>query len=182
MVRDDALLQEQICRLFGQAGHPFTGPFAEARLLQELLDTAAIVFRYWYDDFDGIPYSTTENVFVRTAEEAWFRADRLLASSPNTDRRSSLGPLAISRGICDDIPNAPGNGIHVVYRLWEQDRLLYVGVTSHLRARLVAHRKRFGRRFSFTWAEYETRQAANKAEAFAIRVEDPQENIAGREQ
>lgn len=70
---------------------------------------------------------------------------------------------------------------YVLYRLWtDDDRLLYVGITSNLEARLKAHRKTWGAVVHHHTAEpHPDAQSALAAEADAIRDELPRFNIAG---
>lgn len=80
----------------------------------------------------------------------------------------------------DPIPlplELPGAGHHIVYRLWDEDDLLYVGVTSNGRERVSDHRGRWI--FEVTWEEYPTREAAEWAEKVAIRDEHPIHNVMG---
>lgn len=70
-------------------------------------------------------------------------------------------------------------GPHFVYRLWSDDVLVYIGVTSHIERRLKAHRRRWGDRITrIEKTEYPTRALANKAEHLAIANEWPLTNVA----
>lgn len=90
-------------------------------------------------------------------------------------------------GVCDcpALPpapwwaNAPKAGFYV-YRLWtDEDRLLYVGVSTVLRNRLRSHSKRLGELVvRATWEEHPDAESMLRAETIAIRDELPALNIA----
>ena len=75
---------------------------------------------------------------------------------------------------------APSAGFYL-YRLWgAEGRLLYVGVSTRLRDRLKAHRRRWGDLIvSVTWEEHVDERSMLTAELEAIRNEDPALNRAG---
>lgn len=75
---------------------------------------------------------------------------------------------------------APTSGFYL-YRLWTASgRLLYVGVSATLRARLRIHRRRHGDLIDhITWEEHPDMRAVLAAELVAIRDEDPALNRAG---
>jgi predicted GIY-YIG superfamily endonuclease len=82
--------------------------------------------------------------------------------------------------VLPEIPlNPPMGGFHL-YRLWTEDRrLLYVGVSTRLRARLRVHRKRWGDLiYDVTWEEYPDATAMLAAETKAINEEHPAMNKA----
>lgn len=76
-------------------------------------------------------------------------------------------------------PAIPHEGFHL-YRLWaEDDRLLYVGVSTRLRARLRSHRRKLGDLIHrVTWEEHPDAVAMLAAEREAIREEYPALNKA----
>lgn len=76
-------------------------------------------------------------------------------------------------------PPTPNGGFHL-YRLWGQDdRLLYVGVSTRLRSRLASHKRRLGDLIvRISWEEHENERAMLDAETAAIRNEDPALNKA----
>lgn len=73
----------------------------------------------------------------------------------------------------------PSSGFHL-YRLWDaNDRLLYVGVSTNLSARLRVHRKRWGDLIDHaTWEAHPDERAMLDAERQAITDEDPALNRA----
>lgn len=76
-------------------------------------------------------------------------------------------------------PKVPSSGFHV-YRLWAADgRLLYVGSSMALRARLKRHRDKWGDLIaSVTWDEYDDARSMLDAERLAIQSELPALNRA----
>jgi hypothetical protein len=76
-------------------------------------------------------------------------------------------------------PDPPAGGFHL-YRLWAEDgRLLYVGVSTRLRARLRVHHKRWGDLIHHaTWEAHDSERAMLEAERQAVRDEDPALNRA----
>lgn len=77
-------------------------------------------------------------------------------------------------------PTAPEGGCYL-YRLWCDDgRLLYVGVSTRLRARLASHRRRWPDLWTeATWEEHPDEATMLAAERHAIANEDPALNRAG---
>ena len=77
-------------------------------------------------------------------------------------------------------PRPPRSGLYL-YRLWTEDgRLLYVGVSSRLRARLASHRRRWPDLWTdATWEEHPDEISMLTAEATAIADEDPAMNVRG---
>lgn len=73
----------------------------------------------------------------------------------------------------------PASGFHL-YRLWAADgRLLYVGVSRRLSARLRVHRQRWGDLIDHaTWEAHADERAMLAAERRAITEEDPALNRA----
>jgi len=92
-------------------------------------------------------------------------------------RRKPYAPTGRRRNKADGIPST---GFHL-YRLWASDgRLLYVGVSVHLSARLRVHRARWGDLIAReTWEEHPDERAMLAAERRAITDEDPAFNQAG---
>lgn len=76
-------------------------------------------------------------------------------------------------------PSVPRTGFYV-YRLWADDgRLLYVGSSQALRARLKRHRETWGDLIaSETWEQHSDARSMLAAEAHAIRTEFPALNKA----
>jgi predicted GIY-YIG superfamily endonuclease len=110
-------------------------------------------------------YSTGQNTFLWLAEKAYFDArDRWIEANP-----ARLPP-----------PAPPRKGFHL-YRLWAADgRLLYVGVSTRLAARLRSHKRRHGDLIDHvTWEEHSDAAAMLAAEREAIREENPALNKAG---
>lgn len=73
-------------------------------------------------------------------------------------------------------PSCPEAGHHVVYFVWSDDDLLYVGVSSNLKNRARHHRLRFGDDVEITWDEYPSRAEADTAEHVAITTLCPSAN------
>lgn len=94
-------------------------------------------------------------------------------------RGFSLGPCICS-AMAHSTRRAPKQGCYL-YRLWAaDDRLLYVGVSTNLRARLRAHVRRWGDLIDHcSWDEHEDERSMLAAEAQAIRDELPALNKAG---
>lgn len=74
----------------------------------------------------------------------------------------------------------PSSGYYL-YRLWsEEDRLLYVGISRRLSARISAHRKKWGDLIArVTWESCEDERDAVTRESAAIHDENPAFNWAG---
>lgn len=71
------------------------------------------------------------------------------------------------------LADAPDRG-YWLYRIWRDDRLLYVGVTVNPRARLRSHWRRWwGFITDVTWEECEDELDMLKREARAIGTENP---------
>lgn len=94
-------------------------------------------------------------------------------------------PAAVSSEITlvsaySDFPNSK-SGMHWLYRLWSpDDRLIYVGVTRNLQARIDQHRRRFaGSLASVSFQPYDSYEAVLAAENAAIVNEHPAFNVAG---
>lgn len=89
---------------------------------------------------------------------------------------SSTGRRSYAPKRNDTVPSA---GFHL-YRLWAADgRLLYVGVSTCLSARLRVHRKRWGDLIDHaTWEAHPDERAMLDAERQAITDEDPALNRA----
>lgn len=68
---------------------------------------------------------------------------------------------------------------HVLYRLYdENDRLLYIGITRNLEARMAAHERRFGDLLDhYTTETYLDRKSVLNAESRAIYTEYPAFNV-----
>lgn len=95
-------------------------------------------------------------------------------------RQAETHPLDSPPQWSCSLPAEPG---HVVYRALGCDgRVLYVGVTVNIFARMAAHRARspwWGEADRIDWAGYDTRSAAEDAEAQAIRRHRPPWNVIG---
>ena len=113
---------------------------------------------------DGL-YSTGGNPFLHLAEsifcDLW--ADRF--------------DVDLSTAPPDEV--IPRAGFHL-YRLWgEDDRLLYVGVSTRLANRLKSHYRRWGDLIkAVSWEEHPDERAMLAAEREAVRDEDPALNKA----
>lgn len=127
--------------------------------IEAMLAEAAALWFAEVGEKPNEPYATSGNHFMRCAEMAYF------AARPEPEPAS---------------PRPPRSGHHL-YRLWSDDgRLVYVGVSTRLRARLAVHRRRMGHLWSTaTWEEHENAEAMLTAEAEAIMAEDPALNRAG---
>lgn len=154
-------------------------PFADTeRALAEWMRTvpeqvAAIgqVAEAWVADNppSSAGYSTALNPFMWLAERAYFDAcDRWKAAHPES---LAHGPRRVG---------LPRKGFHL-YRLWAQDdRLLYVGVSTRLNARIKSHSRSLGDLIArVTWEEHPSADAMLAAEREAIRDECPALNKAG---
>jgi hypothetical protein len=77
-------------------------------------------------------------------------------------------------------PFVPSKGCYL-YRLWGEDnRLIYVGVSTNLRARLKTHDRNWGHLFIYsTWEEHPDEESMLAAERKAIQEEFPALNKAG---
>ena len=111
---------------------------------------------------DGI-YSTAANRFLWFAEHAY-------SEELKQWREENTPPPQ---------PRAPNRGFFL-YRLWsDDDRLLYVGVSTRLRNRLATHQRRWGDLIgSVTWEEHPDEVSMLLAERVAVRDEDPALNKA----
>lgn len=109
-------------------------------------------------------YSTAQNGFLYEAEAAYF----------------NLWPMAPERRQDDARDVLHG---HVVYRAFDQNGdLLYVGMSSNLKLRLRAHKRKsdwWAFQAEITTTVYPTRQEALAAESEAIANESPAWNTAG---
>lgn len=89
--------------------------------------------------------------------------------------------IRTARGMWRAIAKERGDNVdpHWLYRLFdENDRLLYVGITRNLEARLSAHERRFGDLFDhYTAEEYLDRKSVLNAETQAIHSEFPAFNV-----
>lgn len=68
----------------------------------------------------------------------------------------------------------------ILYRYWQGDHLLYVGITDHPEARRASHRKNaawWSRHDRYAVERYATRADARAAELNAIRAERPECNV-----
>lgn len=115
------------------------------------------------DPFIGDELATSKNPFLPLAESAFLE---------ELNEWRELHPPEISG---DDSQN---RGFWL-YRLWAGDgRLLYVGVTRNPRARLKAHKHKWGAIIeSCTWEERTDAGDMLEAEARAISTEHPALNI-----
>lgn len=117
------------------------------------------------DPFPDGDYSTCQNPFLWAAESAfWDELDQWRIEHPPPP----------------DPAKAPRTGCYL-YRLWsDDDRLVYVGVSTRLRARLRAHRRRWPDLWCrASWDEHPDAASMLAAERAAIRDEDPALNHAG---
>lgn len=102
----------------------------------------------------------------------WLAADALWEAIAAYKRRQQR----------EDTRDVPSTGFYL-YRLWAADgRLLYVGVSTNLAARLRNHQKRWGDLLHHaTWEAQRSERAMLDAERVAIQNEDPAFNKAGIE-
>lgn len=105
-------------------------------------------------------------------------ADELTMAHFRSKIALELGPGALIRRPPRRIP-LPAPGFHL-YRLWSADgRLLYVGISTNLPARIRVHRARWGDLIDrVTWEEHPDERAMLAAERRAITDEDPAFNKA----
>lgn len=145
--------------------------------LDDLLSRAA---HLWIDAYGtgAEPYSTTFNRFLWAAEHIWF--DASASRYTPAEEPELLEPERPARSGRSTAPRRREE-CHL-YRLWGPDgRLVYIGVTRCLKARLKAHRKRWDEKVWgwATWAEYPDAASMLAAERRAIADEAPPLNIAG---
>lgn len=89
------------------------------------------------------------------------------------------GQTLALQGTCGCKATVPEKGFHL-YRLWRGERLLYVGVSTRLAARLRVHYRNWGDLIDrVTYVEYPNKRAMLDAELQAIIHEHPAFNQAG---
>lgn len=121
-----------------------------------------------YTGRDGF-YSTCENEFLWAAERAY-----LEVAAEWEDAHQSAQKAQAARP-----PKPPTKGCFL-YRLWDDDgRLIYVGVSRSLRARLAVHRRTWDTSVwtTATWEEQPDVATMFAAERLAIADEAPALNI-----
>jgi len=122
-------------------------------------EASELTFRYGADDLLA---------FIFRALETYQRG----AAPEGCEHCGPVLPEGVPHGV-------PDGGFHL-YRLWSPERrLLYVGVSTRLRARLLVHYKRWGHLIAdVTWEEHLDAQTMLDAETRAINDEDPALNKA----
>ncbi len=108
----------------------------------------------------------------RCGEAEWGRYPSVRFGAGPTRRRRKLPAVELPK-------SKPG--VFWLYRIWaHDDRLVYVGVTRNLQARMRRHRETYGEAVHrVTYEQHSSREAVLEAERIAIATEHPAFNLEG---